>query len=90
MTLVSQTSKLLAIGERHSSLLHDEIPSEHILTVFYAVRCRSLGGGLAMITGAQAGIPAVGVSGPNALISGRSFDPPVTPEQMNQFTFNIV
>ncbi|KAG7374441.1 lipase class 3 [Nitzschia inconspicua] len=50
----------------------------------------SLGGGLAMITGAQAGIPAVGVSGPNALISGRSFNPPVTAEQMNQYTFNIV
>jgi len=50
----------------------------------------SLGGGLAMITGAQASIPAVGVSGPNALISGRSLDPPVTSEQMNQYTFNIV
>lgn len=43
-----------------------------------------------MITGAQAEIPAVGVSGPNALISGRSFDPPVAAEQMNQYTFNIV
>lgn len=50
----------------------------------------SLGGGLAMVTGAQASIPAVGVSGPNALISGRSFTPPVTAEQMNQYTFNIV
>ena len=50
----------------------------------------SLGGGLAMITGAQASVPAVGVSGPNALISGRSFKPPVTPEKMNQYTFNIV
>lgn len=43
-----------------------------------------------MITGAQTSIPAVGVSGPNALISGRSFNPPVTAEQMNQYTFNIV
>jgi lipase ATG15 len=50
----------------------------------------SLGGGLAMITGAQASIPAVGLSGPNALISGRSFKPQVTEEQMNQYTFNIV
>jgi lipase ATG15 len=50
----------------------------------------SLGGGLAMITGAQAGIHAIGLSGPNALISGRSFNPPVTPEQMNKYTFNII
>jgi lipase ATG15 len=50
----------------------------------------SLGGGLAMITGAQALIPAVGVSGPNALISGMSFKPEVTAENMNQYTFNIV
>eukprot|EP00529_Nitzschia_sp_RCC80_P005593 CAMPEP_0113486244 /NCGR_PEP_ID=MMETSP0014_2-20120614/24896_1 /TAXON_ID=2857 /ORGANISM="Nitzschia sp." /LENGTH=992 /DNA_ID=CAMNT_0000379909 /DNA_START=67 /DNA_END=3042 /DNA_ORIENTATION=- /assembly_acc=CAM_ASM_000159 len=50
----------------------------------------SLGGGLAMITGAQSSIPAVGVSGPNALISGRSFNPPVTEEQMNHYTFNII
>ena len=50
----------------------------------------SLGGGLSMITGAQAQIPAVGLSGPNALISGRSFEPPVTAEDMNKYTFNII
>jgi lipase ATG15 len=49
----------------------------------------SLGGGLAIITGAQAKIPAIALSGPNALISGRSFDPPVTREQLNRYTFNI-
>jgi hypothetical protein len=43
-----------------------------------------------MITGAQAKIPAVGLSGPNALISGRSFHPPVTAEDMNRYTFNII
>ena len=65
-----------------------------------------------MITGAQAGIPAIGkwivsnvcpgplfdltsqklsgLSGPNALISGRSFSPPVTAEQLNKYTFNIM
>jgi hypothetical protein len=31
-----------------------------------------------------------GVSGPNALISGRSFNPPVTQEQMNKYAFNII
>lgn len=50
----------------------------------------SLGGGLSMITGAQAEIPAIGLSGPNALISGRSFNPPVTKEQLNKYTFNII
>jgi lipase ATG15 len=49
----------------------------------------SLGGGLAIISGAQAGVPAVALSGPNAMISGRSFVPQVTPEQLNRFTFNI-
>lgn len=44
----------------------------------------SLGGGLSMITGAQAKIQAVGLSGPNALISGKSFSPPVTAEEMNK------
>jgi lipase ATG15 len=50
----------------------------------------SLGGGLSIITGAQARIPAVALSGPNALISGRSFDPPVTPDMLNRYTFNII
>ncbi len=44
----------------------------------------SLGGGLSMITGAQAKIPAIGLSGPNALISGKSFNPPVSKEDMNK------
>ena len=44
----------------------------------------SLGGGLAMITGAQAKLPSVGLSGPNALISGKSFDPPVLKEDLNK------
>jgi lipase ATG15 len=43
-----------------------------------------------MITGAQAQIPAVGLSGPNALISGKSLSPPVTADDMNKYTFNII
>lgn len=50
----------------------------------------SLGGGLSIITGAQAGVPAVALSGPNARISRRTFDPPVTEEALNTFTFNII
>lgn len=50
----------------------------------------SLGGGLAMISGAQSGIPAVALSGPNAVLSGKSFDPPVTRDELNRYTLNIV
>jgi lipase ATG15 len=50
----------------------------------------SLGGGIAIITGAQSGIPAVAVSGPNARLSGSSFVPRVTHEQLDRYTFNIV
>jgi lipase ATG15 len=50
----------------------------------------SLGGGLAIITGAQTGAPAVALSGPNSMISRNSFDPPVSVEALNTKTFNIV
>jgi len=50
----------------------------------------SLGGGLSIITGAQTGIPAVAVSGPNAMISRDTFDPPVTIDALNSKTFNII
>ena len=50
----------------------------------------SLGGGLAIISGAQTSLPAVALSGPNARISGSSFTPKVTHEQLDKYTFNIV
>ena len=50
----------------------------------------SLGGGLAIITGAQVGVPAVALSGPNAMISRKSFDPPVSVDALNTKTFNII
>ena len=55
-----------------------------------AVTGHSLGGGLAIITGAQTGVPAVGLSAPNAMLSRKSFDPPVTPQALNSKTFNII
>lgn len=48
----------------------------------------SLGGGVAIITGAQTHIQAVGVSGPNAMISRQRFG--VTAEELEQYTFNII
>jgi lipase ATG15 len=50
----------------------------------------SLGGGLAIISGAQSRLPAVALSGPNAMLSGKSFKPQVLPEELNRYTFNIV
>lgn len=50
----------------------------------------SLGGGLAMISGAQQKVPSIALSGPNAMISRRTFDPPITPIDLERYTFNIV
>mmetsp|Transcript_22322 Transcript_22322/g.48510 ORF Transcript_22322/g.48510 Transcript_22322/m.48510 type:complete len:1008 (+) Transcript_22322:13-3036(+) len=50
----------------------------------------SLGGGLAMISGAQTQTPAVGLSGPNTIITRKTLEPPVTVENLNKYTFNII
>lgn len=49
----------------------------------------SLGGGLALITGAQTGAPAVGLSAPNAMLSRDTFGD-VTVDKLNKKTFNII
>ena len=43
-----------------------------------------------MITGAQTGVPAVALSGPNAMLSRKSFDPPISADALDAFTFNII
>ena len=48
----------------------------------------SLGGGLAIISGARAEVQAVAISGPNALLSRKRFG--VTPENLERFTFNVL
>jgi lipase ATG15 len=50
----------------------------------------SLGGGTAIIAGAQAGIPTVAISGPNAVIGRRTFEPPVTMDNLNNLIIDIV
>lgn len=50
----------------------------------------SLGGGLAMISGAQQKVPAVALSGPNAVLSRRTFSPQFSKEDLEKYTFNIV
>jgi lipase ATG15 len=50
----------------------------------------SLGGGLAIVTGAQTKRPVVALSGPNSMISRSTFDPPLDVDDLNQYTFNII
>ena len=50
----------------------------------------SLGGGLALITGSQANISAVGLSAPNAMLSREIFVPPISKQALNTLTFNII
>jgi len=58
---------------------------EHIM-----ITGHSLGGGLAMISGAQQKVPAVALSGPNAVISRRTFHPSFNKSDLEKYTFNIV
>lgn len=55
-----------------------------------AITGHSLGGGLSMITGAQTGIPAVAISGPNTMLTKRSLIPEVTKEALDSKTFNVI
>lgn len=55
-----------------------------------AVTGHSLGGGLAIITGAMAGVPAVALSGPNAILTRKALKPQISVEALDSFTFNIV
>lgn len=43
-----------------------------------------------MITGAQTKTPAIGLSGPNTIITRNTLDPPVTVDDLDKYTFNIV
>lgn len=55
-----------------------------------AVTGHSLGGGLSMITGAQAHVPSVALSGPNTVLTRKSLDPPISMEELDRYTFNII
>lgn len=55
-----------------------------------AITGHSLGGGLSIITGAITKNPAVALSGPNAMLSRRSFRPMIDPDDLDKYTFNII
>ena len=50
----------------------------------------SLGGGLAIITGAQTNAYAVAFSGLGATLGRYTFDPPIEIEKLNAQTFNFI
>jgi len=50
----------------------------------------SLGGGLALLTGAITGASAICFSALNAMFSRRTFLPPITVEQLNTRVFNVI
>jgi len=50
----------------------------------------SLGGGLAIITGAQTSAYTVAISGPGATLSRRVYDPPITTDALNTQVFNFI
>lgn len=50
----------------------------------------SLGGGIAMISGVQTKTPAYALSGPNAILGRKTYNPPLELEEINRWTFNIV
>jgi len=50
----------------------------------------SLGGGMAILTGAITGASAISFSGLNAMFSRKTFVPPITEEQLNTRVFNTI
>ena len=55
-----------------------------------AIVGHSLGGGLAIINGAQEGVKSFALSGPNAMLNRRALDPEVSAEDLDMFTFNVI
>lgn len=50
----------------------------------------SLGGGTAIIAGAQTEVFTVAISGPGAVLGRHTFEPTVSVEKLNQYTFNVI
>ena len=50
----------------------------------------SLGGGLALISGGQAKVPAIAISGPNNMLGRNTYEPKLTVDDINKYMFNVV
>ena len=43
-----------------------------------------------MISGTQTKVPSLGLSGPNIINSRRTFDPPLSIDDIDRYTFNVI
>lgn len=50
----------------------------------------SLGGGIAFLSGAQTHTKAIALSGVNAMLSRMTFKPPISADELDEYTFNII
>lgn len=92
--LEGENLKNVAYYQRTTAFVNDLIENNYTYAgkTFHTLRITgaSLGGGLAIITGAQTRASAVGISGLNGGLSRHTFDPPVTEEALNTRTFNVI
>lgn len=59
-----------------------------LLSLLVLFQQNSLGGGIALISGAQTGLTSIGISAPNALLSRRTFG--ITKQALKTHTFNVI
>mmetsp|Transcript_60050 Transcript_60050/g.178048 ORF Transcript_60050/g.178048 Transcript_60050/m.178048 type:complete len:1051 (-) Transcript_60050:224-3376(-) len=88
----SANLKRVAYYKTTTQFINDVLSGEYGGGKYHTLRVTgaSLGGGLAIITGAQTGAYTVAISGLNAMLSRQTFDPPVTKEQLDTRVFNVI
>eukprot|EP00567_Pseudictyota_dubia_P002021 CAMPEP_0197469298 /NCGR_PEP_ID=MMETSP1175-20131217/66531_1 /TAXON_ID=1003142 /ORGANISM="Triceratium dubium, Strain CCMP147" /LENGTH=344 /DNA_ID=CAMNT_0043005437 /DNA_START=1 /DNA_END=1035 /DNA_ORIENTATION=+ len=88
----SESLRRASYYKRTTQFINDVLSGAYGDGEFHTLRVTgaSLGGGLSIITGAQTGAYTVAISGLNAMMSRRTFDPPLTEEQLNTRVFNVI
>ena len=66
------------------------VSKQSILLLFTITIGHSLGGGIALISGAQAHVKAIGLSAPNTVLGRDTVDPKLSLDDLQRWTFNIV
>lgn len=91
-TVESDNLKKVAYYRTTTKFVEDVLAGENVPTKYSELRVTgaSLGGGLAIITGAQTNTTTVAISGLNAMITRRTLIPPVTEEALNTHVFNWI
>eukprot|EP00586_Coscinodiscus_wailesii_P013946 CAMPEP_0172501448 /NCGR_PEP_ID=MMETSP1066-20121228/149922_1 /TAXON_ID=671091 /ORGANISM="Coscinodiscus wailesii, Strain CCMP2513" /LENGTH=348 /DNA_ID=CAMNT_0013276235 /DNA_START=455 /DNA_END=1501 /DNA_ORIENTATION=- len=84
----SQAVEKVAFYKHTTAFVNEIVASGNYSAVH--ITGHSLGGGIAIITGAQTGIPVIGLSAPNAMLSRETFSPPLTKEQLDTEVINVI